>query len=108
MKALKVLSILSLGLIGTIPPHDLTVTRMGIAEVRIREYWSAHGHLPASLEELALLKGRDNETIDGWGRPIQYVVTAPSTVTLTSLGADGGTDPSRKIEVTFQADKPQV
>ena len=104
---LKLLSLLSLGLIETIPPRDLTVTRMGITEVRIRDYWDVHGRLPERLEDLALLRGRDNATTDGWGQPIRYVVTAPATVTLTSLGADGGTDPSQKIQVTFRADRPQ-
>jgi hypothetical protein len=103
---LKLLSVLSFGLLGAVPPRDLTVTRMGVTEVRLRAYWRAHGRLPASLEELPTLKGRDNSTTDGWGRAIQYEVNEPSTVTLTSPGADGGPDPGQKVQVTFRVDKP--
>lgn len=99
---------LPFGLIETIPPRDLTVTRMGITEMRIRTYWSVHGHLPERLDQLALLKDRDNTTTDGWGRPIEYVVTAPSTVTLISHATDevgGGTGLNQIIQVAFHADK---
>jgi len=107
---LKALLRLPLGLIETVPPRDLTVTRMGVIEVRIRAYWGCHGRLPGSLQELPLLENRDNATTDGWGQPIQYAVTGSSTVTLTSPGPGGGadgTDPSRAIRVTFEAEKAQ-
>ena len=103
---LKLLSIVTFGLLGTVPPRDLTVMRMGVTEVRLREFWNAHGRLPASLEELPALEGRDNSTTDAWGRPIQYEVKEPSTVTLTSLGDGGTDDPGQKLQVTFRVDKP--
>lgn len=102
---LKLLSALSFGLLGTVPPRDITATRMGVTEVRLRAYWRAHGRLPESLDELPPLEGRDNSTADGWGRPLQYVYTEPSTVTLTSLGADGSGDPGQQVRVTFRVDE---
>ena len=105
---LKTLLTLPFNLIETIPPRDLTVTRIRITEIRIRAYWNAHGHLPERLEDLEPLKNRDNATTDGWGRPIQYAVTAPSTVTLTSLGDEGAARDdglNQIIQVTFQADE---
>jgi hypothetical protein len=95
-------------LIETIPPHDLTVTRIGVIETRIRAYWKANGQLPAHLSDLPVLTGRDNATIDGWGRAIRYDITGTSTVTLSSFGADGtagGTGPNQDIRVTFDAGK---
>jgi hypothetical protein len=95
-------------LIETIPPRDITVTRIGITEIRIRAYWKTHGHLPAHLADLPISKGRDNSTIDGWGRPIKYDVTGTSTVTLSSLGlngAVGGTGMNQDILVTFDANE---
>jgi hypothetical protein len=93
------------GLIETIPPRDLTVTRMRLIEHRTRAYWRAHGRLPKSLEDLSPLKDRDNATADGWGRAIEFVATAPAAVTLSSRGA-GGSD-SETIEITFRADESQ-
>ena len=93
-------------LIEIIPPRDLTVTRIAITGIRIRAYWKANGKLPASLSDLPMLKGRDDSTIDGWGRPIKYDVTGTATVTLSSLGADGvadGTGLNDDIIVSFDA-----
>ena len=75
--------------IGMIPPRDLTVTRIGVSEARIRSYWKANGHLPASLSDLPILEGRDNSTIDAHGRPILYQITGATTVTLSSAGGAG-------------------
>jgi hypothetical protein len=97
-------------LIGTIPPRDLTVTRIGVTEVRIRSYWKAHGQLPASLSDLPILEGRDNSTIDGWGRPIKYDVAGTAIVTLSSLGADGtagGSGLDEDIIVSFDASQDE-
>lgn len=94
--------------VETIPPRDLTVTRIRVTEVRIRDYWKTHGRLPASLLDLPLLEGRDNATTDGWGQPIKYDVTEPSTVTLSSVSADhadGGTGLNQDIIVMFDANK---
>lgn len=92
--------------IATIPPRDLTITRIGITRVRIRAYWKTHGRLPPSLSDLPPTPGRDNATVDGWGRDILYQVTGRSAVTLTSLGADGtagGTGLDEDIVVRFDA-----
>jgi hypothetical protein len=102
------LLIFARNLIETIPPRDLTVTRICITEIRIRSYWKANGQLPASLSDLTFLKGRDNSVIDGWGRPIKYDVTGTTTVTLSSLGANGaagGTGLNKDIIVAFDANK---
>lgn len=91
-------------LIEMVPPRDLTVTRIRVTELRIRIFWKAHGRLPVRLSDLQILKGRDNATIDGWGRAIKYDVTERSIVTLSSFGADratGGTGLNQDIVVTF-------
>jgi hypothetical protein len=95
---LQSLKALVRGTIGVIPPHDLTVTRMSITELRIKAYWREHGKLPASLDELPALPGRDSSVIDGWGQPIRYAA-AGTSVTLASLNPDAGDD----ITVTFDA-----
>lgn len=95
-------------LVETISPRDLTVTRIGVTEVRIRAYWKTHKQLPDHLSDLPILKGRDNATIDGWGRAIKYDVIGASTVTLSSFGADGaagGTGLNQSVLVTFDANK---
>ncbi len=95
--------IVACSVIETIPPRDLSVTRIGVIESRLRAHWAAHGRLPGDLAELPVVQGRDSATIDGWGRAIRYDV-AGTTVTLTSLGADGaegGTDSDRDIVVSF-------
>lgn len=106
LKVLKWIWLLLGCVIGTIQPHDLTVTRMGITQLRIRAYWKTHGKLPTALSDLPLLNGRDNETTDGWGRPIKYDAVAQAIVTLSSLRADARSDdegPSEDIKVTFDA-----
>ncbi|MCY1350750.1 hypothetical protein D9M69_369920 [compost metagenome] len=92
--------------VATIPPRDLTITRIGVTRVRIRAYWKAHGRLPPSLSDLPLSPGRDNATVDGWDRSLLYSVTDTSIVTLSSLGADGaagGTGLDEDIVVSFDA-----
>ena len=92
--------------IATIPPRDLTITRLGVTRVRITTYWKSHGRLPSTLSELPPTPGRDNATVDAWGRDILYRVDGTSGVTLTSLGADGtagGTGEDEDIVVSFDA-----
>lgn len=104
----NVLLLLACGLVETIPPRDLTVTRIGVTEIRIRAYWKTHGKLPSRLSDLPILKGRDNAMVDGWGRAIRYDVTGTSIVTLSSLGADGtagGTGLNQDLLVTIDASK---
>ncbi len=91
-----------------ISPRDLTVTRMDVTETRLRRYWAANRRLPADLADLPNLKGRDNATSDGWGRPIKYQVAGPTTVTLSSAGADATADStgsSEAIVVAFDVSK---
>jgi hypothetical protein len=79
----------------TVQPYDLSVTRMGVTEARIRQYWNAHTTLPARLSDLPPVTGRDTSTLDGWGTPLKYDTTGPTTVKLTSFGQDrtlGSTD----------------
>jgi hypothetical protein len=95
-------------IIETVPPRDLTVTRMGVIEVRIKAYRKSHGRLPERLSDLPTQKGRDNAITDGWGRDIQYRISGASMVTLSSLGADrkpGGEQKNAEIIVTFDASK---
>ena len=82
-----------------IPPRDQTVMRMHLIELRIRTYWDEHGTVPAKLEDLPPLQKRDNAITDGWGKPIQYAVTQPAEVTLTSLS-------DAAVRVRFHADDP--
>jgi len=72
----------------TIPPHDLTVTRMAVTETRLRLYWTNNGKLPPKLSDLPQLASRDNETVDGWGREIKYQFEGTKVI-LTSPGEDG-------------------
>jgi hypothetical protein len=96
--------------IGMIPPRDLTIMRMGVTEVRIRLYWKANEQLPASLSDLPILEGRDNSTIDGWGRAVEYGIRGTTTVTLSSRGPDrmaGGTGVNEDIIVMFDVSDDQ-
>ena len=85
----KLLLTLTQNVIKMVPPRDLTVTHMYLTKLRIRLYWKTTGRLPTSLSDLPTLESRDNSTIDGWGRSIKYDITGATTVTLSSLGADG-------------------
>lgn len=94
------------GCVETIPPRDLTVTRIRVTEGRLRAYWGANGALPAHLSDLPRTPGRDDSTVDGWGRDISYQRSGASAVTLSSLGADGapgGVDLDKDIVVSFDA-----
>ena len=89
------------------PPHDLTVTRLSVIEVRIRDYWKTYGRLPDNLSDLPILKGRDSATVDGWGRAIKYEITGTSKVTLSSSGSDGTSDDealNQDIVVSFDVE----
>jgi hypothetical protein len=69
--------------IATIPKRDLTVTRLDVTVERLKAYWQANGHLPPTLADLPAQPGRDNAAVDGWGRPIRYEITSPTTGTLS-------------------------
>ena len=90
---------------ATIPPYDMTVTRMGGAGVRIQDFVAREGHMPKSLSELPVEPNRDCATTDGWGRPLAW--SHDPTVgkfTISSLGRDGkrgGTGDDADICLTF-------
>lgn len=95
--------------LDTVPNYDLTITRLTLTEVRIKNYWQSNNRLPDQLSDLTPLSNRDNSTADGWGRPIKYTKVLPSTVTLSSLGKDGiagGTDDDSDLTFTFDASQP--
>jgi hypothetical protein len=103
---LKPLLAFARNFIGTIPPHDLTKTRIGVIEIRIRSYWKANGHLPGSLSDLPVLPRRDNSVMDGWGTPIKYEITGATTFTLSSPGPEASTaaaGANQAIEVALDA-----
>jgi hypothetical protein len=93
-----------LACVETVPPGDLTRTRMTVIEKRIRDYAAAHHRLPDNLSQLPKPAGnRDDSIVDGWGHPIQYIKVG-NKVTLLSLGKDGsagGSDQDAGIKVTF-------
>jgi hypothetical protein len=70
--------------IATIPKRDLTVTRLHVTVARLKAYWQANGQLPPTLADLPAQPRRDNAAVDGWGRPIRYEITGPTTGTLSS------------------------
>ncbi len=70
-----------------IPPRSLTATRMHVMKRRVIRFAQAHGHLPAAVDELPVLRGYDDSVRDGWWRRITMSVEG-SRVTLTSLGRD--------------------
>lgn len=89
--------------------YDLTRTRITLTEVRVKDYWQSNNRLPGQLSDLTPLPNRDNSTIDGWGRQIQYTKVLPSTFTLSSLGRDGvigGADEDSDLTFTFDASQP--
>jgi hypothetical protein len=88
-----------------IPAGDLTVTRMHAMKRRVIRFAKAHGHLPATVDELPEIQGFDDSVYDGWWRKITMTVDG-SRVTFTSLGRDnrpGGTGENADVIGTFDA-----
>lgn len=91
-------------LVTVIPADAMTDTRITVTRVRIEMYAKEHGGLPASLDPLPARQGYDNETTDGWGRPINYS-RGKDTFSLSSLGKDGlegGSGDDADIVKTFR------
>jgi hypothetical protein len=72
--------------IAWIPPRRMTTTTIHGLRMRITLYVTTYGRLPASLDVLPKLPGRENATRDGWGRLISLEVKG-SRVKLVSKGA---------------------
>jgi len=99
---------LLLGCVEAISPHDLTKTRIVVAEQRIRLFWQKNGKSPSTLAELPLLPGRDNKTTDAWGKELSYKVEG-NKVTLSSPGKPGVMVPTaseRGVTNTFDVTQP--
>jgi hypothetical protein len=74
----------------TIPPRQLTVTRMTVLGVRIQSFVARHARMPKSLSELPEEPGKDCEVVDAWGRPFRWSYDEASRkFTIWSLGRDG-------------------
>lgn len=89
-----------------VPPRSLTATRMHVTKSRILHYGHLHNRLPATLAELQEQPGRDNDTVDAWGRPLDFSVDESGAVTLRSLGADrlpGGEGDNRDMTGVFMS-----
>ncbi len=71
-----------------VPPRGLTDARMWVIKRRILQYAHAHNALPASIKDLPIFSGYDNEIADAWGREIRYEIHSDK-VALTSFGRDG-------------------
>jgi hypothetical protein len=87
--ATVVLAVLALVLVDTIPPRSLTVTHMTILKRRVLQFAHSRGELPHSLTDLPELRGFHDRIRDGWGRDIEFDVSASGVVTFRSLGRDG-------------------
>ena len=87
-----------------IPRDQMTNTRMTVTWVRVGMYAEKTGVLPDSLNGLPERKGYDNETKDGWGRPLVYS-SSGDEFSLESLGQDGapgGSGPNADVRQQFR------
>jgi hypothetical protein len=88
-----------------IPSRSLTANRMHGMKRRVIRFAEAHGHLPATVDELPELQGFDNSVRDGWWRKITMSVDG-NRVTFTSLGRDnkpGGAGEDADMIAVFDA-----
>ena len=86
--AIALAIVVMFSLVGTIPPHSMTVGAMTETYARINLYLDKNGHLPPDLTGLPVRKTHINRTTDGWGNQLLYSINQDQTVTLTSLGRD--------------------
>lgn len=97
-------SCLSSRIVGTIPPANLTETRLLVTYNRIQNYWNQHGEIPAKPADLLDEKNRDCSMTDAWGRKLHWDSDGKSAVKVWSLGSDGklgGTNENSDMEVEF-------
>ena len=91
-------------IIDTIPPTNVTETRVGVTYNRIQKFWNEHGRVPTTPTELPNEKNRDCSMKDGWGRELHWESDGTSKVKVWSLGRDeklGGTGEDADMEVEF-------
>lgn len=90
-------------IVDTIPPPNLTETRLLVTYNRIQKFWNQHGRVPAKPADLPDEKNRDCSMTDGWGRELHWDSDGKSKVKVWSLGRDGkpggtGEDADMKVE----------
>jgi hypothetical protein len=91
-------------IVDTIPPQNLTETRLLVTYNRIQNFWNEHGRVPTKPAELPDVKNRDCSMADGWGRELNWKSDGTSKVKVWSLGRDGkpgGTGEDADLEVAF-------
>lgn len=91
--------------INRAPAGDVTLTRLLLIEIRIREFYAQHREIPNSLYDLPERPGYNNSLQDAWGSAFQYK-TDGLTLTLSSAGRDGvfGTD----NDIVHQLELPRL
>lgn len=91
-------------IVDTIPPANLTETRLLVTYDRTQKFWHQHRKAPAKPADLPDEKNRDCSMTDGWGRELHWDSDGKSRVRVWSLGRDGkpgGTGDDADIEVEF-------
>lgn len=91
-------------IVDTIPPQNMTETRLLVTYDRIEKFWNQHGRVPSKPAELAEVKGRDCSMKDGWGRELHWDSDGTSKVKMWSLGREGkpgGTGEDADMVVEF-------
>lgn len=74
--------------INRAPAGDVTLTRLLLIEMRIREFYAQHREIPNSLYDLPERPGYNNSLQDAWGSAFRYK-TDGLILTLSSAGRDG-------------------
>lgn len=86
-----------------IPAEVLTNERLEHTKRRLVEYCRKEGALPASLESLPEVPGKDSGLTDGWDHDLVYVRTSDTSAFVTSEGPDGLLNTSDDITVKVVA-----
>lgn len=90
----------------TIPPKNLTQTRLAITRNRLERYWNEHGAVPTLASQLPQIANRDCSMVDGWGNPFSWESNGRDEVRVLSRGKDrwpGGSGDNADLEMIFQA-----
>jgi hypothetical protein len=91
-----------------IPPCSITHGSMLVLRSRVMQYAREHGVLPTAIEELPVNEGAISQMTDGWGGPIEMIVS-DEEITFRSLGRDaqaGGTGDDRDMIGVFSPREP--